>query len=441
MKKNLQQTILVLTLIFGFTDAYSQAHNSPGCVSSAQNNTSALGYNTQGLGINSFAAGKESIAEGLNSFAVGFATKANGVNSIAIGESCYSGSQSFAIGQNAKAKSDNSFAFGRYVETDALGAGAIVIGATNTASGILTNKISNSLMIGFSSTPIFFANNTKIGIATTNPLYTLDVNGTSLFRDEVRMATLMSPCGKRVVITDEEGRLSFTEDFIEIPGDNLGNHIATMNIQLGNWGLSYISEKGVGLTLNDQNEVKIWSNLETPAIIGNSKQDLILTGSTFANSSSIYVGRGQDPGNEYLKFYTSGTNCHHQFNINGESRLLIKNNEMVIGSPTLSSDLKVNGKVYSKEVMISLADYSLWPDYVFNHGYILSSLKEVENYIQSNGHLPDIPSKEEVSTNGINLAVMDAKLLEKIEQLTLYLIELEKVVEQQQNEIQSLKNK
>ena len=71
-----------------------------------------------------------------------------------------------------------------------------------------------------------------------------------------------------------------------------------------------------------------------------------------------------------------------------------------------------------------------WSDYVFAKDYNLNSLAEVENYINKHHHLPDVPSEQEVKTNGIDLAEMDAVLLRKIEELTLYVIELKKENEQ-----------
>lgn len=63
-----------------------------------------------------------------------------------------------------------------------------------------------------------------------------------------------------------------------------------------------------------------------------------------------------------------------------------------------------------------------WADYVFEDGYKLLSLEEVKNHIAEEGHLPAMPSAEEVEEHGVNLGDMDAKLLEKIEELTLYII-------------------
>jgi hypothetical protein len=73
-----------------------------------------------------------------------------------------------------------------------------------------------------------------------------------------------------------------------------------------------------------------------------------------------------------------------------------------------------------------------WSDFVFDKGYKLRPLKEVESFIKTNGHLPEIPSAKEVAKEGIDLGAMDAKLLQKVEELTLYMIELKQELEAQQ---------
>ncbi len=79
-------------------------------------------------------------------------------------------------------------------------------------------------------------------------------------------------------------------------------------------------------------------------------------------------------------------------------------------------------------------DPANWSDFVFKKDYKLMPLNKVESYIKANKHLPDVPSAQEVSDNGIDVASMDAKLLQKIEELTLYVI-------QQQKEIENLKKR
>ncbi|MBK1442738.1 hypothetical protein JHJ32_22250 [Parapedobacter sp. ISTM3] len=85
--------------------------------------------------------------------------------------------------------------------------------------------------------------------------------------------------------------------------------------------------------------------------------------------------------------------------------------------------LSVNGKVRAKEVKVEVAN---WPDYVFKTDYPLMPLAELEAYIKTNGHLPGIPAAEEVEAVGVGLAEMNHKLLEKVEELTLHLIERQK---------------
>lgn len=109
--------------------------------------------------------------------------------------------------------------------------------------------------------------------------------------------------------------------------------------------------------------------------------------------------------------------------------LLTVNGRMGIGTTNVDTTLalKVNGTIKAKEVLISLSGF---PDYVFSPDYNLRSLGEVETYIKTNSHLPDIPSEAEVIEHGISLGEMDAKLLQKIEELTLYMLEINKEVKE-----------
>ncbi|WP_312300233.1 cell wall anchor protein [Chryseobacterium sp.] len=97
---------------------------------------------------------------------------------------------------------------------------------------------------------------------------------------------------------------------------------------------------------------------------------------------------------------------------------------------------KFDGKIHAKEIEVKA---NVWADYVFKKDYQLKSLEEVAKHIENKGHLPNIPSAEEVLKNGINVAEMDAKLLEKIEELTLYSIEQNKQLKVQSEEIKELK--
>lgn len=99
--------------------------------------------------------------------------------------------------------------------------------------------------------------------------------------------------------------------------------------------------------------------------------------------------------------------------------------------------LAVAGKMVATEVVVKLQ--SNWPDYVFSPSHRLPSLSDVEQFIQRNKHLPGIPSAAEVSADGVAIGDLNAKLLEKIEELTLYLIEQEKQMKKLREELDELK--
>lgn len=99
--------------------------------------------------------------------------------------------------------------------------------------------------------------------------------------------------------------------------------------------------------------------------------------------------------------------------------------------------LAVDGKVICEEVEVLLSDD--WPDYVFKPDYDLMPLDELESAIQTHGHLPNVPSAEEVAAEGIALGEMQATLLEKVEELNLYVIQLNKDLKQIRQENQELR--
>lgn len=147
-------------------------------------------------------------------------------------------------------------------------------------------------------------------------------------------------------------------------------------------------------------------------------------------------------GIEVMRIHSNGkigintTNPTAQLTVNGT---------VLIGDPAsvtlpVGYKLFVQSGILAEKVKVALTNTGDWADYVFNKDYRLKSLEEVKNYINENKHLPGVPSAEELKENGgFDVAKMDAKLLEKIEELTLYVIELNKKIEQQQKHIEELK--
>ena len=109
-----------------------------------------------------------------------------------------------------------------------------------------------------------------------------------------------------------------------------------------------------------------------------------------------------------------------------------------IGTVNPVNKLDVNGTIHSKEVKVDMAG---WPDFVFKKDYNLPTLEEVEKHIREKGHLEHIPNEQEVLKNGINLGEMNAKLLQKIEELTMYMIEIKKENEELKKKQIILENK
>ena len=87
----------------------------------------------------------------------------------------------------------------------------------------------------------------------------------------------------------------------------------------------------------------------------------------------------------------------------------------------------VDGKVICEELVVQ--NSTAWPDYVFEPDYALRSLEDVSAFISAEGHLPGVPTAEEVAANGIATGAMQAVMMEKIEELTMYVIALERQLE------------
>nr|WP_288210380.1 hypothetical protein [uncultured Dysgonomonas sp.] len=106
-----------------------------------------------------------------------------------------------------------------------------------------------------------------------------------------------------------------------------------------------------------------------------------------------------------------------------------------IGTDNPQNKLDVVGTIRATEVKVETG----WADFVFDKDYKLRSLEEVKAHIDEHKHLPDIPSEAEVKENGVSLGEMQAKLLQKIEELTLYVIKQDEKNRALEKEIQSLK--
>jgi hypothetical protein len=149
-----------------------------------------------------------------------------------------------------------------------------------------------------------------------------------------------------------------------------------------------------------------------------------------------WMGLGTDMGSgpyEHSIFFPSMTAGKLTFgDYNGTSynvRMSILNSGNVgIGTLNPKSKLAVAGTITAQRVRVTAATAADWADYVFHDDYKLPALCDIEKYIIEHKHLPDIPSATEVEQNGIDLGEMNKKLLQKIEELTLHLINQQKEI-------------
>ena len=174
-------------------------------------------------------------------------------------------------------------------------------------------------------------------------------------------------------------------------------------------------------------------------------QKLVVNGNiSFAYNSTLSANGFRRNGikTEYHNVITGvSSNVIHEFTgTNTTIMSLTQGGNVGIGTTTPDAKLAVKGRIHTQEVKVDL-NGAVAPDYVFLEDYDLKTIKEVENYIEKEGHLPNIPSAKEMEQNGIELKTMNLKLLEKIEELTLYMIEQNKKTELLRQEIVLLKEK
>jgi hypothetical protein len=185
---------------------------------------------------------------------------------------------------------------------------------------------------------------------------------------------------------------------------------------------------------------------------------LMLFGSSDKNAANISLGEGINDRSLILTSFSETGEIQNK--VNDTIRMKVKSDLVTIGNANAATGLLVNGVVSiggpppapgcdshklfvrngitTEEVLVKLNGE--WCDYVFDEDYPLLALPKVEQFISSNHHLPEIPSAAQIKKDGINLGKMDAQLLKKIEELTLYIIQQQKQIDLQQTEIKAIRD-
>lgn len=205
--------------------------------------------------------------------------------------------------------------------------------------------------------------------------------------------------------------------------DVLGN-IKSFNAAFGQTNINTSTKNYANFSSNNHGTVLMSSNL---FFSDNDDQKVANTHGSMSGASIVIPGNGQHHQGGIV-FYTNipGSVTEGQAFTGSLSMAIKANGDVGIGTAMPREKLSVNGNIRAKEIKVESTN---WPDYVFEEGYNIGTLKGLESYIKTNKHLPDMPSAKEVAANGIELGEMNKKLLKKIEELTLHLIEKDKKID------------
>jgi hypothetical protein len=316
----------------------------------------------------------------------------------------------------------------------------------------------------------------KVGIGTTNPAHLLHVNGGDLFvqsssglirfgyqgANEWQMATTGAGADLRWYTTPDGGTTITPRHYFSQNGNMGVGGFSGPGVPLGRLDVigagatsstnTFLLRNSVGDTLlrmRDDGRMGIGYNgssygrtlnMGGTGINFYTANEVAFGGAVFPTDTSLVIWSNSGA-NNYLVFQPSWGNTgvgtytpNAKLHVNGTQ--LIGGNSARIAT---GYQLSVDGKIIAEEVKVQLS--TAWPDYVFASDYKLLPLEQLEQSINKNKHLPNIPAAADVEKNGIMLGDMNKKLMEKVEELTLYIIDLNKKNNVLAEKVQKLEEK
>ncbi|MFC3197601.1 hypothetical protein ACFOET_08255 [Parapedobacter deserti] len=274
----------------------------------------------------------------------------------------------------------------------------------------------------------------NVGIGTTSPTALLDIRGRIVIENggdaAIFTGTANQELNRYLSLFNSEERSSasglraggiLVSDSYSYANPGKNDLVVKGNIGVGVANPAYkLDVRGGGASISGTN----------PIISVNGFNNMLQLQN--AGHSAIVYNPGEDT--ELMFGFHSNGNFYWGSKTNGYGMTLTKSGQLNVETSVSIGDkkvpgytLSVDGKVAAKEINVTING---WADYVFKPHYQLRPLTELETYIKEHGHLPGIPSAQEVDKNGVDLGEMNRKLLEKVEELTLYILKQQETIDQ-----------
>jgi hypothetical protein len=290
------------------------------------------------------------------------------------------------------------------------------------------------------STGIFSGN---VGIGTTSPGTTLDVRATTASQQ------LVSTNTGNVVYTAYRNETSNNGYlYIGKEGSTGGSIITGTTAYSGVIGLygstaplQFATNNAVAITILNDGKVGIGTTApDAPLVVnasssnGSGRIAFKTEGTRFGSIGTGHWALGD--GTSDMTLLSDGAMKFATNNATGVKMVIATGGNIGIGTASPAEKLSVNGNISAKKLIVTQTG---WSDYVFNKDYKLRSLQSLETFINQYNHLPEVPTAKEAQEKGISVGDNQALLLKKIEELTLYVIELKKESQNQQKQINGQK--
>ena len=280
-----------------------------------------------------------------------------------------------------------------------------------------------------------------VSIGLTGGPNTLDVTGLTLGNTYAFTVFAKDAAGNTSLVSNTHNISTIDVTAPTSPENLYSSNVTAFTVEL-NWSISQsldvtgyrIYQVGVGLVDTVGNQTSyLYEELEELTFY--SFYIAAIDGANNESAASNTVGFTTPEENGAVFYNNLNSNL---ISVDWTTKDLFALGNVGIGtSPDPNYKLAVDGNIVAEEVRVALK--ANWPDYVFKKDYKLPTLIEVEKFIKQNGHLKNIPSAGETEKNGISIGDMNSKLLRKVEELTLYIIDQEKKINKLSNDNRELK--